>query len=32
LKDKTCTCELGICCLYFDVFPARSRSLRCRRQ
>ena len=32
LKDKTCACELGVCCPYFDVSPARSRSLRCRRQ
>jgi hypothetical protein len=32
LKDKTCTCELGICYPYLDVSPARSRSLRCRRQ
>ena len=30
LKDKTCTCELGVCCPHSDVSPARSRSLRCR--
>jgi hypothetical protein len=32
LKNKTCTCELDVCCIYIDAPLARSRSLRCRRQ